>query len=84
MTERLAQIKGKKDLRIISCHLGGSSSICAVRAGRAVDSSWGMTPQSGLPQSNRVGDFDVFAAFYLAKDLGLGLERVERELSTNA
>jgi acetate kinase len=43
-----------------------------------------MTPQSGLPQSNRVGDFDVFAAFYLAKDLGLGLEAVEKQLSTNA
>ena len=84
VTERLAEIKGRRDLRIISCHLGGSSSICAVRDGRAVDSSWGMTPQSGLPQSNRVGDFDVFAALYLAKDLGLGLAEVERQLSTNA
>lgn len=84
VTERLAEIKGRRDLRIISCHLGGSSSICAVRDGYAVDSSWGMTPQSGLPQSNRVGDFDVFAALYLAKDLGLGLEEVERQLSTNA
>ncbi len=84
VTERLAQIKGRKDLRIISCHLGGSSSICAVRDGKAIDSSWGMTPQSGLPQSNRVGDFDVFAAFYLAKDLGLGLDVVEQQLSTNA
>jgi acetate kinase len=55
-----------------------------VRGGRAVDSSWGMTPQSGLPQSNRVGDFDVFAALYLAKDLGLGLAEVERQLGTNA
>jgi acetate kinase len=84
VTERLAQIKGRKDLRIISCHLGGSSSICAVRDGYAIDSSWGMTPQSGLPQSNRVGDFDVFAAFYLAKDLGLGIDEVEKQLSTNA
>jgi acetate kinase len=84
VTERLAQIKGRKDLRIISCHLGGSSSICAVRDGKAIDSSWGMTPQSGLPQSNRVGDFDVFAAFYVAKDLGLGIDEVEKQLSTNA
>lgn len=84
VTQRLAEIKGRKDLRIISCHLGGSSSICAVRDGFAVDSSWGMTPQSGLPQSNRVGDFDVFAALYLAKDLGLGLHEVEKQLSTNA
>ncbi|PTX97863.1 acetate/propionate family kinase [Opitutus sp. ER46] len=84
VTERLAEIKGRADLRLISCHLGGSSSICAVRHGYAVDSSWGMTPQSGLPQSNRVGDFDVFAALYLAKDLGLGLGEVEKQLSSNA
>lgn len=84
VSERLAEIEGRRDLRIISCHLGGSSSICAVRDGYAIDSSWGMTPQSGLPQNNRVGDFDVFAALYLAKDLGLGLEEVEKQLSTNA
>lgn len=40
-----------------------------------------MTPQSGLPQNNRVGDFDVFAAIYLARDLKLGVDEVERVLS---
>jgi acetate kinase len=84
VTERLAQLRGRSDLRLISCHLGGSSSVCAVRAGRALDSSFGMTPQSGLPHNNRVGDFDVYAALYVAKDLGLGLEEVERQLATNA
>lgn len=84
VTQRLAEIKGRADLRVISCHLGGSSSVCAVRNGYAVDSSWGMTPQSGLPQSNRVGDFDVFAALYVAKDLGLGLAEVEKQLGCNA
>jgi acetate kinase len=84
VTQRFAEIKGRADLRIISCHLGGSSSVCAVRNGYAVDSSWGMTPQSGLPQSNRVGDFDVFAALYVAKDLGLGLAEVEKQLGNNA
>jgi acetate kinase len=66
---------------MISCHLGGSSSIAAVRNGKAVNSSWGMTPQSGLPQNNRVGDFDVFALIYLARDLGLGIDAVERALT---
>lgn len=83
VSERISEIKGRKDLRVISCHLGGSSSICAVRDGNAVDSSWGMTPQSGLPQSNRVGDFDVYAALYLAKDLGLGVDEVQKQLSSN-
>lgn len=84
VTERLSELLGRKDLRLISCHLGGSSSVCAVRNGAAVDSSWGMTPQSGLPQNNRVGDFDVFAALYLARDLGLGIDELEKQLSTNA
>ncbi len=82
VTQRCAELRGAENLRIISCHLGGSSSIAAVRDGKAVDSSWGMTPQSGLPQNNRVGDFDCFALIYLARDLGLGLDAVEHALTT--
>jgi len=84
VSQRAAEITGRQDLRLISCHLGGSSSLCAVRSGKAIDSSWGMTPQSGLPQNNRSGDLDVFAALYAAKDLGLGLDEVEKQLGTNA
>jgi len=43
-----------------------------------------MTPQSGLPQNNRVGDFDVFALIYLARDLGLGIDAVEKALTTQS
>ena len=46
-------------VRHISCHLGGSSSVAAIRDGVAVDTSFGMSPQSGLPQNNRCGDLDV-------------------------
>ncbi len=80
VSERTAELIGRDDLKLVSCHLGGSSSLAAVRNGRAVDSSWGMTPQSGLPQNNRVGDFDVFAAIYLARDLGIGIDKLERVL----
>lgn len=81
VSERAAELSGRDDLKLVSCHLGGSSSLAAVVNGQAVDSSWGMTPQSGLPQNNRVGDFDVFAAIYLARDCGIGLDEVERILS---
>ncbi len=84
VTERYAELRGTDNLRIISCHLGGSSSIAAVQNGRAIDSSWGMTAQSGLPQNNRVGDFDVFAFIYLARDLGLGIDAVEKSLTTHS
>lgn len=62
---KVAQIFGKKDLRIISCHLGGSSSLCAIQNGRSIDTSMGFSPQAGLPNNNRNGDLDVFAVLYL-------------------
>lgn len=81
VTQRCAQLRGTEQGRLISCHLGGSSSIAAVVNGKAINSSWGMTPQSGLPQNNRVGDIDVFAIIYLARDLGLGIDAVEAALT---
>ncbi len=65
--------------RVISCHLGGSSSVCAIDNGQSVANSFGMTAQSGLPQNNRVGDFDTFALQKLTKH-GLGLEEIFRKL----
>ena len=53
--------------KIINCHLGGSSSMCAIRDGQSVATTMGLTPQTGLPQNNRVGDFDVFALLKLLK-----------------
>lgn len=78
---RVAELLGRTDLRIISCHLGGSSSLCAVRDGRSVATSFGMTPQSGLPQNNRVGDFDVYALLRLRARTGLGLDELLARLA---
>jgi len=73
---RTAELLGRDDLRIISCHLGGSSSLCAIRAGRSVAASMGFSPQSGLPQSNRVGQFDPFALPVLMKATGKSLDEL--------
>jgi acetate kinase len=51
--------------RVINCHLGGSSSVCAIEEGASVATSMGLTPQTGLPQSSRVGDIDIFALLKL-------------------
>ena len=69
--EHTSALLGRKNLRHISCHLGGSSSVAAFRNGVAEDTSFGASPQSGLPQNNRVGDIDVFAVLYMMKKLGL-------------
>lgn len=81
VSQRLAEIKGTNQLRLITCHLGGSSSMACVRNGVAQDSSWGMTAQSGLPHNNRVGDFDSFALLYVLQTFGLSPEQAAAELS---
>ncbi len=67
--------------RVISCHLGGSSSITGILNGVAIGNSLGMSPQSGLPHNNRVGDLDAEALPYAVKTLGLTLEEAQRQLS---
>lgn len=67
--------------RVISCHLGGSSSVTGIRDGVAIGTSMGFSPQSGLPQNNRVGDLDSGALPYAMRALGLSLEEAERQLT---
>ena len=68
-------------LRVISCHLGDSSSITGIRNGIAIGTSMGMSPQSGLPQNNRVGDLDAEALPYAVKTLGVTIEEAQRQLT---
>jgi acetate kinase len=70
----------KPGLRVVSCHLGGSSSVTGIRDGVAVGCSLGLSPQSGLPQNNRVGDLDAFALGFLMHSGGLTLDEAERLL----
>ena len=78
---RMSELLGRSDLRIISCHLGGSNSLCAIRNGKSVASSMGMSPQSGLPQNNRTGDFDPFALPVVMQATGKSLEEVLDDLA---
>ncbi len=65
--------------KIISCHLGGSCSICAIEDGRSVANSFGMTAQSGTFHASRVGDFDVFSLLKLLK-AGQSIESIFKTL----
>jgi len=81
---RMAQLLGREDLKIISCHLGGSNSLCAMHGGRSMSTTMGMTPQSGLPQNNRVGDFDPFALRLLKRLTGKDYDTLLDELASQA
>ncbi len=83
-SERAQELLGRTDVRHISCHLGGSSSMAAIRGGVAVDTSFGMSPQSGLPHNNRVGDLDVFAALYIMKKHSLSIDQMASVLASES
>ncbi len=71
----------REDLRLISCHLGGSSSICAIDRGISVDTTMGFSPQSGLENATRHGDLDVFAVLYMMDRNNWSTEEVRTQLA---
>jgi acetate kinase len=66
---------------LITLHLGNGASACAVRDGRSVDTSMGMTPLEGLVMGTRCGDLDPAIHFYLMKELGLDTASLDRLLN---
>jgi acetate kinase len=84
LNTRVAQLLGRGDLRVITCHLGGSNSLCAARDCQSQATSMGMSPQTGLMQNNRVGDFDPFALPILLRKTGKTLEQILEDLSSKA
>lgn len=68
--------------KLLSFHLGGSSSVCAIEDGRSIASSMGATPQSGVFQNNRVGDIDMFCLPGLMKEYAGDWESILKDLSS--
>ncbi|MBK5290343.1 MAG: acetate/propionate family kinase [Acidobacteriia bacterium] len=83
LSERVPAMLGRaaEGLRLVSCHLGGSSSLCAIRDGRAVETTMGFSPQSGLENATRHGDLDVWAVLYMMERNGWQLDEVGRQLT---
>ena len=80
ITQTLAKLQPSAR-RIINCHLGGSSSICAIQDGKSVATSMGATLQAGLFNNNRVGDFEVFCLKPIMDHYGYTLEQTLNVLS---
>lgn len=75
------QAPSGKPFRVVSCHLGGSSSVTGILNGAAIGTSMGFSPQSGLPQNNRVGELDSGAIPYAMRTLGISVDEAERQLT---
>ena len=72
---KIMQLEEKDNLNLISCHLGGSSSICLIKNGVSMGATQGFSPQSGIAMGTRVGDLDIYVLFYLVKK-GFTLEQL--------
>ncbi len=69
--------------RIIICHLGGGSTVTAVKNGESIDTSMGFTPLEGLPMATRIGNVDAGAVIYLAEKMGKSLGELESYFNSN-
>ena len=80
---RVAELEGKpvEDLKIINCHLGQGASICAIKNGKSVDTSMGLTPMSGIPMATRSGDIDPSIVTYLMEREDMTPEEFEKVLN---
>jgi acetate kinase len=81
VAEKIADAYGV-DQKVISCHLGGSCSLCAIRDGRSIDNSFGFSLQTGVIHANRVGDIDAYVIPFLM-DRGMSMEEILTGLDKN-
>ena len=81
---KAADLIGKKDAKIITCHLGNGSSITASVNGKAIDTSMGFTPQEGVPMGTRSGSIDPTVVSYIMKKEGLTPDEVEKLLNSRS
>ena len=78
VSARCAELMGMpiEELKIVSCHMGNGSSICAVDGGKCVDTSMGFTPLVGLPMGTRCGDLDPGVMQYLMHKYGYDIDEM--------
>lgn len=83
VSKRLAELMGKdiRNLKLIVCHLGNGSSISAVKGGKSVDTTMGLTPLAGLPMGTRSGDIDPAIIDFIAEKENLSIKEVNNILN---
>ncbi|MFD1506629.1 acetate kinase [Georgenia yuyongxinii] len=77
VSAQAAEILGRDDLKQIVLHIGNGASASAVVAGKAVDTSMGLTPLEGLVMGTRTGDIDAAVVFHLARNAGMSIDEID-------
>ena len=83
VVRRVAELMNKdiKDLKIVNCHIGQGASLCAVRDGKSIETSMGLTPTAGIPMATRAGDIDPAIIPYIMRREELDANEIERMLN---
>ncbi len=83
VSQRVAEIIGKpiEDLKIIACHLGQGASLCAIKNGKSVETTMGLTPLAGVPMGSRSGDIDPSIVTFLMKNENLTCDEMDNILN---
>ena len=71
VSQRMNEILGRNDTKLITCHIGNGASISAVKDGKCVDTSMGVTPNAGLIMGSRCGDMDATVVTYAMEKTGM-------------
>lgn len=78
---RMNEILGRDDTKLITCHIGNGASISAVKDGKCVDTSMGLTPNAGLIMGTRCGDMDATVVTYMMDKLGVSAREMDTVLN---
>ena len=81
VSERCAEILDKKDSKIIVCHLGNGGSLSAVKNGKCINTTMGLSPNAGIMMGSRSGDIDSSMILYINKNTGMSIEEIDNALN---
>ncbi len=81
INSKIEEIMGRKDLKVISCHLGNGGSLAAIDSGKAIDTSLGFTPNAGLMMGTRSGGIDLNIIPYVMRKSGKSIEEIIEDLN---
>ena len=84
INKTISEIMNRDDLKVISCHIGSGASICAIDAGKVVDTSMGFSPLAGLMMGTRCGDIDASIITYIMQKENKSVEEVFNDLNKNS
>ena len=74
VTKRAIELMGRKDIKLVNCHLGNGSSLSAVKDGKCQDTSMGLTPLAGVPMGTRSGDIDPAVVQFVMNKYGMSTD----------